>query len=455
MAISCAVLMCHAPIVVPAVAGERAAQCSGTTQAMRAAAERVCAHAPAVLVLISPHGPRDRNRWSVCTAEALRGSFARFGAAHARLSVPGAPAAAELLMAQAREQGLELAQLEYEPLDYDHGALVPLYFTHQAGYRGPTLIVTPPARHSQCHEQVGRAIAAAASAAGQRWVVLASGDMSHRLIPGAPAGYDPRAAQFDERFRTLIARGAFREACKLNAALRELAAEDVIDSVSVAAAAVDYQNVGHTTLCYEGPFGVGYLEAVLYDAQASEPPWDELLRGAREAITRHLAHEDPPSYVLLPEPWRAARGVFVTLRRLDGTLRGCVGHTTPTHRTLVDEVAACAVAAAERDTRFRPVSAQELPSLCIEISLLTPPERVNDLRELDPQRYGIIVSCGSARGVLLPNVEGVSTYEQQIRIAADKGELPRDRQGEWQIERFEVQKGAEELPLTTTRRGDA
>jgi len=451
MAISCAVLMCHAPIVVPAVAGRRSEQCRCTTRAMSEAAARVQAHAPDVLVVISPHGRREKTRWSVCTAEALSGSFARFGAAHARVSLPGAPAAAALLKAQAAD----LAEQAHADLDRDHGALVPLYFTQQAGYRGPTLIITPPARHSHQHERVGQAIARAASAAGQRWVVLASGDMSHRLIPGAPAGYHPRAAQFDDSFRACIDRGALREACAADALLRDAAAEDVVDSVAVAAAAVDYQSAGHRTLCYEGPFGVGYLEAVLFDASADVPPWAALLEVARAAIASQLAGAEPPARTALADPWSKARGVFVTLRRRNGTLRGCVGHTTPSHRTLVDEVAACAVAASTRDARFHPVSADELPGLQIEISLLTSPVRVHEPSQLDPERYGIIVSCGSARGVLLPNIEGVSTYQEQIRIAADKGQLPLQRRDDWQIERFEVQKCAEALPLTTMRRGDA
>ncbi|HET8931947.1 MAG TPA: AmmeMemoRadiSam system protein A [Polyangiales bacterium] len=454
MSIPCAVLMCHAPIVIPEVAGKRAAECSNTTAAMAEAAARVRAHAPDVLVVLSPHGERHRNQWGVCTRSALHGSFARFGAAQAKVSLPGAPEAAQrLLRDNELFVGIEAAQL-----DDDHGALVPLYFVQRAGFSGATLIISPPARHTHTHERVGQAIARAAASAGERWVVLASGDMSHRLIPGAPCGYDPRAAQFDAGFRACIDRGELREACTANPELRELAAEDVVDSVAVAAAAVDYQSAGHHTLNYEGPFGVGYLEAVLFDATASrekqtEPPWTALLRVAREAIEQSLSGGDLPAYTPLPEPWREPRGVFVTLRKQTGALRGCVGHLSPTGRTLLDEVAACAIAAAERDTRFRPVSARELPSLRIEISLLSPSEPVSDHSQLDPRRYGVIVSCGGARGVLLPDVEGVDTVEDQIRIAADKGGLPANRP--WEIERFEVLKHAEELPLTTARRGDA
>src|SRR6185312_4246999 len=111
MSIPCAVLMCHAPIVVPDVAGDRAAQCSRTTQAMREVAERVAAHAPDVLVVVSPHAARDSNHWSVSTCAAMRGSFARFGAAHVHVSLPGAPQAAARLVRNAQELAVQLSEV--------------------------------------------------------------------------------------------------------------------------------------------------------------------------------------------------------------------------------------------------------------------------------------------------------------------------------------------------------
>jgi AmmeMemoRadiSam system protein A len=160
----------------------------------------------------------------------------------------------------------------------------------------------------------------------------------------------------------------------------------------------------------------------------------------------------------LPKPWNTVQGVFVTLRDGSGQLRGCVGHVEPLFGTLSEEIAACAAAAATQDTRFPRVSPKELPSLRVEVSLLSKPELVTDIRTLDPQRYGVVVSSGRARGVLLPGVEGVDTVEEQLRIAAAKGQLPSSRS--WVIERFDVQKcedGPEpaEPKLTTTRRGDA
>jgi AmmeMemoRadiSam system protein A len=155
---------------------------------------------------------------------------------------------------------------------------------------------------------------------------------------------------------------------------------------------------------------------------------------------------------VLPKPWNNPQGVFVTLRKPDGSLRGCIGHVEPLFAGLAEEVADCAAAAATQDTRFARVAPSELPGLSIELSLLTRPEPVNDITALDPKRYGLVVSSGRARGVLLPNVPEVNTVEDQLRIAAAKGQLPPGRP--WVIERFEVSKATETPgPLPNSRGG--
>ena len=128
---------------------------------------------------------------------------------------------------------------------------------------------------------------------------------------------------------------------------------------------------------------------------------------AREAILARITHNAyrPP---VLPKPWNNPQGVFITLRRADGVLRGCIGHVDPLFAGLAEEVADCAAAAATQDTRFARVSPNELPNISIEVSLLSRPEPVADMSQLDPKRYGLVVSSGRARGVLLPNVPGWS-----------------------------------------------
>jgi MEMO1 family protein len=332
---------------------------------------------------------------------------------------------------------------------------VPLYFVRHAGWDGPTLLIALPYPGTGSEDAMGRAIAAAATAASQRWAILASGDMSHRLIPSAPAGYHPQAKVFDRSFKQRIDAGDLRGACSVDPDLRELAAEDVVDSCTVAAAAVGYDGRGHRTYGYEGPFGVGYLEAVLYEhapprergatatserISGESRPWQVMLRIARDAIAAKISHSAFRAQPL-PVPWNLPQGVFVTLRDAQGALRGCIGHVEPRHGTLSEEIAACAAAAATQDTRFARVTPDELPTLRIELSLLGKTEIVHDLATLDPKRFGVVVSAGSSRGVLLPDIEGVDTVEEQLRIAAAKGHLRAGRP--WTIERFEVQKCCE------------
>jgi AmmeMemoRadiSam system protein A len=444
--------MCHAPIVLPDVAGVRARQCMQTTRAMGDVAARLVAHAPDVIAIISPHAPRHPTRWGIGAESPLRGDFGRFGAENVGVTLPGAPEAAARLGAQAKEAGLPLREISGEGLD--HGTLVPLYFVRQAGWDGPTLLIALPYPGTGTEAAMGQAIARAADACGQRWAILASGDMSHRLIPSAPAGYHPQAKEFDRTFKARIDAGDLRGACEVDLDLRELAAEDVVDSCAVAAAAVDYRSDGHRTYGYEGPFGVGYLEALLYeqapprergaqpsDRQSTESrPWRAMLKTARDAIAAKITHNAfrPQPF---PVPWNAPSGVFVTLRDAQGALRGCIGHVEPLYGTLAEEIAACAASAATQDTRFARVSPSELPALSIEVSVLGKTEVVRDLATLDPKRYGVVVSAGRARGVLLPDIEGVDTVEEQLRIAAAKAQLPAGRP--WTIERFEVQKQTE------------
>ena len=115
---------------------------------------------------------------------------------------------------------------------------------------------------------LGRALAAAAARLGKRIAVVASGDMSHRLTPDAPAGYDPRARQFDNEFIACLRRGAYGDLEHFDRKLQKLAGEDALDSTIVALAAVNWATTGHEVLSYEGPFGVGYGVAVLFDAES-------------------------------------------------------------------------------------------------------------------------------------------------------------------------------------------
>jgi len=169
---------------------------------------------------------------------------------------------------------------------------------------------------------------------------------------------------------------------------------------------------------------------------AAPSPFDQLPALARAAIAAKLEgrrFEPPP----LPDAEDSPHGVFVTLHAR-GDLRGCIGHIEPTCERLSEEVATVAPLAAFRDPRFPPLRPDELHEVAIEISILTPPEPVADKRTLDPRRYGVVVSSGPRRGVLLPDLEGIDTVEQQLTIALRKGRI--DAAEAYAVERFEIVK---------------
>jgi len=128
-------------------------------------------------------------------------------------------------------------------------------------------------------------------------------------------------------------------------------------------------------------------------------------------------------------------GVFVSLHK-NGRLRGCIGTIAPTAANIALEIMQNAVSAGLHDTRFAPVTAFELPFLTYKVDVLSPPVRIDSPAELDVKRYGVIVTSGQRRGLLLPNLDGVDTVEEQIAIARQKAGIP-DR-ASVKLERFEV-----------------
>jgi AmmeMemoRadiSam system protein A len=122
---------------------------------------------------------------------------------------------------------------------------------------------------------------------------------------------------------------------------------------------------------------------------------------------------------LTPEMKEKA-GVFVSIHKL-GELRGCIGTIEPQRSNLAEEVIANAIASATRDPRFFAIAPDELKDLDYSVDVLTTPERIKSPDQLDPKRYGAIVEAGWRKGLLLPDLEGVDTVDEQIDICRQKG----------------------------------
>lgn len=144
---------------------------------------------------------------------------------------------------------------------------------------------------------------------------------------------------------------------------------------------------------------------------------------AQAAIREYLLYDrvPSPSFPLTQEMQEKA-GVFVSLKK-DGQLRGCIGTFSPTMRNVAEEVIQNAVSAVSKDYRFPPVQINELDQLDCSVDVLSPLEPIQDLKELDPKEYGVLVKNGTRKGLLLPDLPEVTSAEQQVAIAKSKAAI--------------------------------
>lgn len=158
---------------------------------------------------------------------------------------------------------------------------------------------------------------------------------------------------------------------------------------------------------------------------------------ARDAVENYIKTKTlPSSYDPFPEMNEKA-GVFVCIK-IKGQLRGCIGTFEPCCGNVTQEIIMNALSTATRDPRFSPVRAEELPELEYTVDILTKPEPVKDIKALDPKKYGVIVEAGERKGLLLPDLEGVDSAEEQIDICRQKAGI--SPQEPVQLYRFQVKR---------------
>jgi len=136
---------------------------------------------------------------------------------------------------------------------------------------------------------------------------------------------------------------------------------------------------------------------------------------AKETVESYIRKGKMPRPRKLTSEMRERARVFVSLHK-HGQLRGCIGTFEPTKNSVAEEIIANAISSSTGDPRFPPVTASELDDLEYSVDILTKPEPVTDINQLDPKEYGVIVESGWKKGLLLPDLEGVDSIEEQIAI---------------------------------------
>ncbi len=435
----------HPPIIIPAIGRGELEKAAKTVAGMQTLSRRVKEAGPELIILITPHGSVLREGPAVLASELLEGSFAQFGFPQIRINFKTDLELLELLQQETEKDALKpifisnTGNFSHGRADLDHGAMVPLYYLQQEGLDLPGLHITFGFNSYRELYRFGQSLRRAADSRGLPYVVLASGDLSHRLIPGAPAGYNRRGAEFDQKLVDYLAKAEVEKILNFNQQLVEEAGECGLRSFIIALGMLDGKAFKSDIISYEGPFGVGYLVAVLEPDCAGNFNPTKLARSTLEQYFRQGKVSAQPDQ--LPTQLAQKAGAFVSLKK-DGMLRGCIGTIEPVRQNLAAEISANAISAALRDPRFPPLQEKELAALDISVDILSPLEKVESKAELDPTKYGVLVRSGSRSGLLLPDLDGVDSADEQVAIASRKAGIGPEEQVE--LFRFTVARYKEE-----------
>lgn len=453
----------HPPIIVPEVGGERAQEASLTIRGMQAMAQDLVQSQPETVVFLTPHGNVFSDCITCLVEPQLDGNLAAFG----RPDV-GSSHGNDLELIQEIGRSAEGYSISMIGIDQatasrhnlnaslDHGILVPLYYLEKAGLGDkPIAAISIGMLDNLQLYRLGQLIQQAAQKLGRRAAIVASGDMSHRLKNEGPYDYHPDGSRFDLLVKDLLSQGNVEALLEIPTKLIDNASQCGYPSIIIMLGALDGFSLQTEVYSYQGPFGVGYLTVGIKPGQPSASIMDKLLNRQERTAEARRQNESPPvkwarhvleSYVRdgqkgdppvgMDEFLTGRAGVFVSLKK-NGQLRGCIGTFQPVYDNIAEEIRNNALAAGLRDPRFSPVKAQEMPNLVYSVDILTPPEPARR-EDLDPSRYGVIVRSGGRSGLLLPDLEGVETVEQQLSIALQKaGISPGEK---YSIQRFEVKR---------------
>ncbi len=457
MSITGAFIVPHPPILLSEIGKGEEKALQATLDAFSNVSLHIQALDPETIVLLSPHAVSYADYFHISPGKRASGDLARFGAAQVSVDA--------LYDIEFRDALLETVSVMSVPAgtqggrdpSLDHGAIIPLRLLSEA-VNGRLLVrIGLSGLSPLIHYKLGKCIAQTAAHLKRNTVLLASGDLSHKLRNDGPYGFSPEGPLFDKRVTEAMAEGSFLDFLKFEPGLTEAAAECGLKSFIIMAGALNKKAVSSKLLSYEGTFGVGYAVASFIPlGEAPERDFDEQYsywrresakaEHALEGEYAALARLSLETYVItgrkaklpenLPEQMLKTRaGVFVTLKK-DGKLRGCIGTIAPVQECVGAEILTNAISAGLDDTRFDPVTEDELNELSYSVDVLEAPEPISSEAELDPKTYGVIVSAGYRRGLLLPNIEGIETAQEQVAIAKRKAGI---RDGDKaKLERFKV-----------------
>ena len=457
MSIIAAYMVPHPPMIIPQIGRGREEQIQETIDAYRSVAREIASLEPETIIISSPHSVMYSDYFHISPGKNAKGDFSIFHARDVRFQENYDEELVSRICFLSDSENFPAGTLGERDRTLDHGTMISLYFIRQCYSDFHLVRLGLSGLPLAAHYAFGRIIQQAVEDLDRRAVFVASGDLSHKLQSYGPYGYAKEGPQYDARVMDVCSRAAFGELLDFDESFCEKAAECGHRSFVIMAGALDGSDVDARQLSHQDVTGVGYGICVFHPAGVDESRhFLDLYRSESKPNNNNafassdpyvkLARESLESYILnrkildvpqdLPADLMSRRaGAFVSIHE-HGQLRGCIGTISPTRSNLAEEIIFNAISASTRDPRFRPISKEELPFLEINVDVLGEPEDIDSEDDLDAKRYGVIVTNGLRRGLLLPDLDGVETVQQQIAIAKQKAGIASYEKVS--LQRFEV-----------------
>jgi len=457
MSVIAAFMVPHPPMIVPDVGRGSEKQIQKTIKAYEKVADEIAAFKPETIIISSPHSIMYSDYFHISPGSGAAGSFAEFGAPQVKFNVEYDEELVNLISDMAEVSGFPAGTLGEKNPSLDHGTMVPLWFILKK-YKDFKLVRTGLSGQDLLkHYEYGMIINSAVEKTGRKAVYVASGDLSHKLQDYGPYGFAEEGPVYDKRIMDVCSDARFGELFDFDENFCDKAAECGHRSFVIMAGVFDGKAVESVQYSHEDVTGVGYgicsfipkdtdegrhflkarlktVEDELEQKKQKSDAYVKLARASAEFYVKNGSVMQLPDWVP-DELLKKRAGAFVSIHKF-GALRGCIGTIESTQKNIAFEIIYNAVSAVSKDPRFEPVKENELKYLDISVDILGDAEKINSMSELDVKKYGVIVQSGFKRGLLLPDLDGVDTVEQQVSIARRKGGISPDEKIE--LFRFEV-----------------
>ena len=446
----------HPPLIIPEVGKGEEKQIEKTFSSYEEIASQIETLNPETIIIISPHAPMYSDYFYISSDKTIIGNLSKFGAPSVKFTEEVDLDLVDEITEIAEKYNFPTGKLVPQ-VPLDHGTIVPLYFIRKKLPKTKIIVIGLSTLPLVDNYKMGQIIKEAINNLNKQVVLVASGDLSHKLKEYGPYGYTKEGPEYDKRIMEVCSKGNFLELLKFENLFLEKAAECGHRSFTIMAGALDGIEIESKELSHEDITGVGYGICTFYPKEENKERnflekhlkekevelnkqkelSDDYVKLARQSIENYILKNEiisvPPN--IQKEMLDNKAGVFVSIHKHD-TLRGCIGTIAPTKENIAEEIISNAISAAIHDSRFLPITEEELNWLEINVDVLNKPEPIKSKEELDVKKYGVIVTSGFKQGLLLPNLDGIETVDDQISIAMRKGNI--SKTDNYKLQRFEV-----------------